>query len=95
MSNQLSREEEAPAPSETDNLSTWDEVRRVADELELKIHLANMDARDRWQALQPRLTAFEHRMKDATQRASKTVVAELQSLWSALRGLRDDIPSGN
>ena len=33
--------------------ATWDEVRQIADELELKIHVAGMDARDRWQTLRP------------------------------------------
>jgi hypothetical protein len=39
----------------SDAKKAWDEVRRIADELKLKMHLASMEARDRWQALEPRL----------------------------------------
>ena len=39
---------------------TWDDVRRFTDQLELKIHLAGMDARDRWEALKPKVSALEH-----------------------------------
>lgn len=73
----------------TVRLSRWDEVRRLTDELQLKMHLASMDSRDRWRALEPRLAAFELRMKDAGKRASSAMTDELESLWSALRGIRD------
>jgi hypothetical protein len=82
-----------PNPTERDTLSTWDEVRRIAEELQLKVHLASMDVRDRWRALEPQLAAFEHRMKDVGQRTSKTVVDELETLWNTLRGIRDDAAS--
>jgi hypothetical protein len=78
-----------------DLLSTWDEVRRIADRLEVKMHLATMDARDRWREVAPRLTALEHRMKDATQRASKAVVEGLGFLWDALRGIENEAPKDN
>jgi hypothetical protein len=95
MSSQLIPTEQEAASSQMDGLSTWDEVRRVADELELKIHLASMDVRDRWHALEPRLAAFEHRMKEAGERASKAVADELEAIWNALRGIRDDVANGN
>ena len=82
-------------PTERNSVSTWDEVRRIADELELKIHLASMDTRDRWRALEPQLATFERRMKDAGQRASKAVADELEAIWNALRGIRDDVANGN
>jgi len=47
----------------TEQTPTWDEVRRIADELELKIHLAGMDARDRWRDLKPRLAEIENRSR--------------------------------
>ena len=71
----------------TEQPSTWDEVRRIADELEVKIHLAGMDARDRWRALQPRLTEIEKSLSLAGQRAGE----ELASVGAALRRLRDDL----
>ena len=88
---EMQTETEAAEPSMKDGLSTWDDVRRLADEIELKIHLASMDARDRWRALEPRLVGIEDRMKDAGRRAGKAIADELESIWKALRGIRDDI----
>jgi hypothetical protein len=75
----------------TDQASTWDEVRQIADELELKIHLAGMDARDRWRALQPRIAEIEKTIAHAGKRASDAVERELASIGAALCRLRDDV----
>jgi len=75
----------------TEQLSTWTELRRIADELELKIHLAGMDARDRWQALQPRLAEVERALERAGERADEVVSQKLAKLGVALRKLAADI----
>lgn len=70
---------------------TWDAIRRLADELELKIHLASMDARDRWRELQPRVREVEQSLAAAGKRAGDAIDRELTNLGTALRRLRDDI----
>jgi hypothetical protein len=75
----------------TDPRKDWDDLRKIADELELRYRLARMDARDRWQALQPRLVKLEDTIKRTGERASKVVTEELASLGKALRELRDEI----
>ena len=75
----------APTPT------VWEDLRRAADELELKIHLAGMEARDRWHALQPRLRRLEKKMEVKTAEASAWVAEELGNVSSALRELRDDV----
>lgn len=83
-----------PPPSEaepTDALSTWDEVRRVADELELHIHLAGMNARDRWRALEPRLAALERWFARSSERAGAAITKELSTVGALIRKLRADI----
>lgn len=75
----------------TEQRSTWDEIRRIADELELKVHLAGMEARDRWRALQPRLAEIEKALAGAGKRASDVVEQELATVGTALRRLRDDL----
>lgn len=75
----------------TEQPSTWDDVQRLADQLELEIHLAGMEARDRWRALQPRITEIEKALSKAGKRASEVVESELSSIGAALRRLRDDI----
>jgi hypothetical protein len=71
-------------------LSRWDEIRRIEDELELKIHLAGMDARDRWHALQSRLTHLEQVLMHAGEHAEDEIARELSEVHGALRKLRDD-----
>jgi len=75
----------------TETNKEWDDLKRLGDELELKIRLASMEARDRWQALRPRLTALEDTVKRTGTRTSKLVTDELSSLGNALRQLRDEI----
>lgn len=75
----------------SETMSTWDEVRRLVDELELKIHLGSMDARDRWKALVPRLHAVERSLTIAGQRASTTLDREIAAIGAALQRLRDDV----
>lgn len=69
----------------------WNDLRRFADELELKVHLAGMEARDRWRALEPRLRRLEEKMETKTAEASAWVAEELSELSKALRELRDDV----
>ena len=73
------------------NLSTWDDIRRIADELELKIHLGGMDARDRWQALQPRLAHLESSIAHSGGKVGEAINHELIEVEDALRHLREDI----
>lgn len=78
-----------------DNPPTWDDVRRIADELELEIHLAGMDARDRWNQLQPRLAEIEKSIETAGERAGKFVSAQITSLATTLRELRAELSKQN
>ncbi len=73
------------------DLSAWDEIRRIEDELELKIHLGGMDARDRWLELQPRLVELEKAIVHSGEQIGETVAHELDEVRTALRRLRDDV----
>ena len=75
----------------TDDLSVWDDARRLIDELETQIHLASMDARDRLHELEPRLGKLEKTIAHATGQISDVVVHELHDVRDALRALRDEV----
>lgn len=75
----------------TNTTPTWDALRRLRDELGLEIHLASMEARDRWRALQPRIEKLETKILAASDRAEAAVEKELGALGKALRDLRDDL----
>jgi hypothetical protein len=77
--------------SMNDHLSAWDEVRRIEDELELKIHIATMDARDRWHELKPRLVRLEQAIANKGEHAGDEITQELSELRAALRHLRDEV----
>jgi hypothetical protein len=71
--------------------ATWDDVRQIVDELRVKVHLAGMNARDRWHALQPRLEKLEQTIERKSERAGRVVTDELSAVGRALRELRDQI----
>lgn len=75
----------------TETLSLWDDIRRIVDELEVQIHLGGMQARDRWLALQPRLTALEKRIAHVGGKVDDLVTKEAKELRSDLHELREDV----
>jgi hypothetical protein len=77
--------------SNMSQISEWNELRRIADEFRVKLHLAGMDARDRWQALEPRLTALGKTIERGGEHTEKVMAEELASVGKALRELRDSL----
>jgi hypothetical protein len=71
--------------------TSWDEVRRIRDEIQVQLHLAGMEARDRWQALQPKLVELEALLEDKGKRAGHAVAEQLGAMASSLRALRDEL----
>jgi len=53
--------EEAQKTMKQELEETRSDLRRAADEIRVKLHLAGMDAKDAWDDLQPRLAEFERR----------------------------------
>lgn len=57
------------------------ELRGLADEARLKVHLASADGRDAWNQLEPQLQQFEQRVGRATEAA----IGELRQTGKELR----------
>lgn len=89
MSNEPTASGSPPEPEHA--LSNWEEIRRLTDELKVRIHLAGMDARDRWQALEPRVTALGRWFERSGERAGETVTKELSAVGALLRKLYADV----
>jgi hypothetical protein len=70
---------------------TWNDVRRIADELRLELHLAGMDARDRWKSLQPKLIELEHVIETKGHEVGHAIAEQLAALGHALDDLRKRI----
>jgi hypothetical protein len=69
----------------------WTELRRMADELELQIHLGGMEARDRWRALKPRFAEVQQAIEISGNKLDELVTAKIAKLGAALRKLQADI----
>jgi hypothetical protein len=67
------------------------QLRRLGDELQLKMHLARMDARDRWHDLRPRLVELETTIEKGGRRAGHTLADSIAFLKIMLRELRDEV----
>jgi hypothetical protein len=72
-------------------LPQWETIRRLAEELEVKMHLAGMEARDRWQSLQPRLRELESALSTSGKRIGAAIDREVNAVSTALERLRDDL----
>lgn len=75
--------DQAPTP--------WNEIRRITDELELKIHLASMEARDRWNQLRPRVIELETAIERAGKSTKTAITQQVTAVGKALRQLRGEI----
>ena len=71
--------------------STWDDVRRMVDQLQVQIQLGSMEARDRWRALQPRIDEVEQAINRAGSRLDEMMTEKVEKIGAALRKVLDDI----
>lgn len=72
--------DEAEKTLKQDLEDTRNDLRKTADEIKLKLHLAGMDAKDAWDEVQPRLADFEQRFD-----------AKAEEVGEELKALGNDI----
>ena len=65
------------------------DVRRLADEIRVQLHLGGMEAKDAWTKLQPRLQAFEQRFDRATDDAADDLDELAATLRKELQRVKD------
>lgn len=73
------------------------DLRRIADEIRVNLHLAGMDAKQAWSELEPRLHLFEQKFERVTDRvadeissAGATLRRELERMRERVTGTRRD-----
>jgi hypothetical protein len=81
----------ATQPPLQDGLSTSEDVRRLADELELETHLAGMSARDRWRLVAPRLAELEGDLEQSGHQLTDSIRDELALLYTLLHDLQVEV----
>ena len=67
--------DEADKTLKQDVEDTREDLRRAADEIRVKLHLAGMDAKDAWDEIQPRLEDFERRFDSKADEVSEELKA--------------------
>lgn len=66
---------------------TLAELRTMADEIRVQLHLAGMDAKDKWNRdLEPKLFSFEKRVELEVTAATKTAAHDLREAMHHFRG---------
>ncbi len=75
--------------SATDSSLLPQPLRRLSDEIRVRIHLARMDAKDAWAKLEPKLHAYQRKAERATDKAKSGLDAMRHELEKELRELRD------
>lgn len=60
------------------------ELRRLADEIRVRIHLAGMDLKDAWKRLEPRVSELEHRIEQRFDRDAKDTTDNLAEIADTL-----------
>lgn len=65
---------------------TLNELHTMTDEIRVQLHLAGMDAKDKWSRdLEPRLFAFEKRVQSELSTATKTAAHDLRDALHTFR----------
>lgn len=79
-------------PKDTSS-SLTENLRRMADEIRVKIHLAGMDAKDTWSKLEPKLQELEHKAEaakdklvDGLDKAADELKEQMSKLLERLKG---------
>ena len=62
-----------------------DEMRRLRDEVRVQLHLAGMEAKDAWYALEPRLEAAEKQVERGFDAAARNAMEQALVKLRALR----------
>ena len=72
---------------------TRNDLKRAADEIKLKLHLAGMDAKDAWEEVQPRLADFEQRFDAKAEEVGEELKALGRDIMKRLQNIKSKISS--
>lgn len=64
------------------------EILRIADEIRVRVHLAGMEAKEAWAKIEPKVTAFEHKLARVAGQASDEFDMLAISLHRELKHLK-------
>ena len=85
--------DEADKTVKQDLEDTRNDLKRAADEIKLKLHLAGMDAKDAWEEVQPRLSDFEQRFDAKAEEVGEELKALGNDIMKRLQNIKSKISS--
>lgn len=85
--------DEAEKTLKQDLEDTRNDLKRAADEIKLKLHLAGMDAKDAWEEVQPRLADFEQRFDAKAEEVGEELKALGKDIMKRLQNIKSKISS--
>jgi ElaB/YqjD/DUF883 family membrane-anchored ribosome-binding protein len=85
--------DEADKTLKQDLEDTRNDLKRAADEIKLKLHLAGMDAKDAWEEVQPRLADFEQRFDAKAEEVGEELKALGKDIMKRLQNIKSKISS--
>ena len=80
--------DEADKTLKQDLEDTRNDLRRAADEIRVKLHLAGMDAKDAWTEIQPRIEEFERRFDAKADEVGEELKALGQDIKKRLQNIK-------
>jgi hypothetical protein len=81
------------SPSKDRIRAELDDLARLRDEIQLKLHLASMDAKQAWKELEPRLDELDRKVEREGQEIAKATSELVVNLGDAVRKFRDRLVS--
>ncbi|HEY5945772.1 MAG TPA: hypothetical protein VIV40_09785 [Kofleriaceae bacterium] len=73
-------------------LPTWEDVKRVAEDVEKKVQSASASARERWnQQVRPKLAEVGKKIEETGHRAGDAIQGQVSALSEALSKLQHEI----
>lgn len=83
--------DEADKTLKQDLEDTRNDLRRAADEIKVKLHLAGMDAKDAWEEIQPRIADFEQRFDAKADEVGEELKALGQEIKQRLANIKSKL----
>lgn len=71
--------------------SAWDDVRRLADEVRVKMHLAGMELKEKWKSLEPQIQELETKAKAGGEKAGDVITAQVSALAAGLKQFAEEL----
>ncbi len=72
----------------------WQALKQLRDQIRVKLHLANQEARERWQEIEPKLEEVEHKLEEGGEKLLDTTHNAFEELGRSVREFGERLLGG-